>query len=215
MSDQARRKIEEILSDREYQIYYEDSQSLTAWLIERIDHWIGELLSALFPGIEPAGNISAIAFLLFIIAVLVVMAVIMIKMGRSRKQQKAFRDRKPLQSTGELVLTVDNHLAEAEKHEEAGEFTLAARHMFLALLLHFHEISWLEARIWKTNLEYYEELKSTNKQSAQFFYEFVLLFDQVTYGKRTVGKEEYRRYKEQAAKWLKAGQQEQESVQEG
>ena len=66
--------------------------------------------------------------------------------------------------------------------------------MFLALLLYFHEKEWLEARIWKTNWEYYEEIRKVNQEWADQFYHLALLFDEATYGERKVDKEEYIRF---------------------
>ncbi|WP_268872907.1 DUF4129 domain-containing protein [Neobacillus fumarioli] len=69
-------------------------------------------------------------------------------------------------------------------------------------MLYFHEKNWLEARIWKTNWDYYDELRRVDLQEADQFYRLAQIFDEVTYGERTVSKEEYVQFKQEAMKWL-------------
>lgn len=197
-----REKMEEILSGREYQVYYDDSASLLERAIAWVEAWLAELLGRLFPAFSGSGGVSGFVFVLVILAIIALLIVIFVMVGKNAKRRHTFRDQKPLQ-VNELEWTYHEHLKEAERQEEFENYTAATRHLFLGLLLYFHEIKWLEARIWKTNWEYYEELKEVNKASAEFFYAFVLLFDQATYGKRKVTQEEYEYYLQEAKKWLK------------
>ncbi|MBU9710500.1 DUF4129 domain-containing protein [Evansella tamaricis] len=201
MSQDARDDLKEILNQREYQIYYEDSRGFLQLLIDRIQEWIAEQLLKLFPAITPSSGVSGFVFIILILITVGILIFILFKLIERSTRKRSLHD-KPLQHENELKWTVEQHLDEAKKQEEIGDYSIATRHMFLALLLYFHGINWLEARIWKTNLEYYEELKEVNLESASFFYEFVLLFDEITYGDRQVKEEEYKQCKDEALIWL-------------
>ena len=94
------------------------------------------------------------------------------------------------------------HLNEAKRQEELAQYSHATRHLFLALLLFFHEKEWLEARIWKTNWEYYEELKKVNTDYANQFYDLALLFDEATYGEKSVDQKEFEQFRHAVMNWF-------------
>ena len=123
-------------------------------------------------------------------------------MIRNSRRRKRFKEKKILQSVEEINWSFERHLTEARKLEELGDFTKSTRHLFLAILLYFHEKKWLEARIWKTNWEYYEELRKVNKQWAGNFYHLAILFDGVTYGGYEVQQEEYEKFQKEVMVWL-------------
>ncbi|MBU9722369.1 MULTISPECIES: DUF4129 domain-containing protein [Bacillaceae] len=200
--EEARRQLEEILNQREYQIYYEDTRGFLTRLIDTVQTWVMEQLARLFPAIQTSTTVSSIIFILIIIAIILILGVVLFFTVRTLNRKRLYRDNKPLQNRKEKNWSFDMHLSESKKQEELGDYSQAARHLFLALLLYFHDINWLEARIWKTNWEYYEELRKVNEDSAEFFYEFVLIFDQITYGERQISKEEYMSYQSQAVQWL-------------
>ena len=102
-------------------------------------------------------------------------------------------------------LVVSNASSRSNETRRLTDYTLSTRHLFLALLLYFHEKEWLEARIWKTNWEYYDELKKVNQEWAEQFYHLAYFFDEVTYGERNVQKEEYIQFHNEAMKWLGEG----------
>jgi hypothetical protein len=118
---------------------------------------------------------------------------------------------KPLQHLAEKDWSYKDHLAESQKLEEKEDYSLAVRHLFLALLLNFHEREWLQARKWKTNWEYYEELQKVNKEWAEQFYSLALKFDEAAYGEREIKHEEFIPYKQTAMKWLNENHQEMEA----
>ncbi|MFA9559173.1 DUF4129 domain-containing protein [Evansella sp. AB-rgal1] len=202
MSDQGRHRLEEILNGSEYQVYYDESQGFIETLFIRIRDWFIDVLSELFPSLAVSNGVSGTVLILVIILILVVLAVVLVKVGLNVKRNRTFRENKPLQNMDEMKWSYQKHMEEAKKQENMKEYTLATRHMFLALLLYFHEINWLEAKIWKTNWEYYEELRQVDKTGAELFFQYALLFDQVTYGERIVEKEEYMKYRIEAMKWL-------------
>src|SRR5699024_4298162 len=102
-----------------------------------------------------------------------------------------FRNHRPLKYISENEWSSHNHLSEAEKQASAGNYSVAVRHMFLALLLYFHENDMVEAKSWKTNWDYCDELRKVNQPLAEQFYHLALLFDEVFYGERVMTRDEY------------------------
>ncbi len=200
--DEARDELEKILSKREYTIYHDQSNNVFATWWEKAKKWIAEQLERLFPSLE-ATNTAAEWLIAIIIAVVVILlAVTIFFIVRNRNRKRLFREKTPLHSTKEMDWSYHMHLSEAKKQEHSEKYTLATRHLFLALLLYFHDKEWLEARIWKTNWEYYEELKKVNRQWADQFYHLASFFDEATYGEREVEKEEYIQFRTEVMKWL-------------
>ncbi|KMJ59480.1 hypothetical protein AB685_00950 [Bacillus sp. LL01] len=199
---EARGKLEEILKQDEYRIYYADNRnSLQMWWDE-VKAWLADLLSRLFPSMEntsgTAGNI-----LILILGLVIIFMVVVLSMYISRyRKNRAIKAKQPFQSSNEMEWSYFQHVAEAKKYEDLEDYSLATRHLFLGILLFFHEKEWLEAKIWKTNWEYFEELKRGHKNQADLFFNFALLFDRATYGKQQVLKEEYQRYRDVAMKWI-------------
>ncbi|MFZ3587774.1 DUF4129 domain-containing protein [Bacillus sp. DJP31] len=200
--DQARDDIKDILDDKEYRIYDNDSRNIFEILWEKSYEWLTEQLAKLFSSFEPTGAMTGTILLVGIVVVMTLLFVILLVVVRNRTRKHPFRDHKPLHSLSEMKWSYQRHLLEARTHEVVEEYNLATRHMFLALLLYFHEKGWLEARVWKTNWEYYDELLKVNQNGADHFYNLALLFDEVTYGERKIQKEEYIQYRNDAKKWL-------------
>ncbi len=199
-----KRELEKILEQDEYQAYQEESKNfLQAWW-EKAKQWVADHLSDWFNSLTPSSG-AADAVLLLIIVVVVAGLVIGIVLWSGRvKQRQAFRDVAPLQGMDERQWSYGRHLSEVRKLEGEAAYPAAARHLFLALLLYFHEREWLEARIWKTNWDYYEELQKSDQQKAEQFYKLALLFEEVTYGNRHLEQEEYEAYRRQAMHWLRS-----------
>jgi hypothetical protein len=128
------------------------------------------------------------------------------------KRKRTLRHRKPIQTKNEMEWSYRRHVSEAKKNESLEEYTISTRHMFLALLLYYHEKEWLKARIWKTNWDYYDELRKIDQEEANQFYNLALLFDEVTYGERIVIKEEYFKYRDEVSSLLKDSDEENENL---
>ena len=194
-ANNAREKLLEILNDKEYQVYYNESKSiLTIWW-EKAKGWLAEQLGKLVPSLESAESAAAPILIIIMIAVILLLGVVTYILIRNSRHRRTFRDHKPLHSLRELNWTYQKHLSEASRLEALEEFSQSTRHLFLALLLYFHENEWLEARIWKTNWEYYNELEKVNKQWADQFYSLASIFDGVTYGEKQVQRQEYLRFR--------------------
>ncbi|MBS4217572.1 DUF4129 domain-containing protein [Bacillus sp. FJAT-49711] len=201
--NKAKEEIRDILNGKEYQMYRNESKSiLTIWW-ERAKEWVANQLEKLFPSLESASHTAAgpilIAIIVAVVAMVVVLAAFLVR-GELRKHK--YKDNKPFQSLKEMDWTLHTHLEEAMRLEAQGDFTTSTRHLFLALLLYCHEKEWLKARLWKTNWEYYDELRKVNKEWAERFYHLALLFDEATYGEKMVEKDEYVHYKSQVMEWL-------------
>jgi hypothetical protein len=198
----ARDQLEDILDGKEYKAYLQENQGwLSSWW-ERAKEWIQEMLGKINPAFEPtSGGASGIliAVIVIIVAVLLGFAFITVRNGVRRRK---FRSHKPFQSMNEMEWSYSSHLEEAHKQETLGDYPKATRHMFLALLLYFHEREYLEARVWKTNWEYYDELSKVNLKWAERFYRLALLFDEVAYGEYEISENEYLHYKQEALDWL-------------
>lgn len=199
---QARKELEKILNTKEYQVYYNESKGFLQIWWEKAREWLAEQLEKLFPAIESAGNAASSILIGIIVIILLLLGLALFLIIRSTNRKRMLKNKKPLHSLKELNWTFQRHLTEAEKQEALAEYTAATRHLFLALLLYFHEKGWLEARIWKTNWEYYDELRKVNQQSAEQFYDLALFFDEVTYGETNAAEEEYRQFKAGVLNWL-------------
>ncbi|MBP2239821.1 hypothetical protein J2Z40_000374 [Cytobacillus eiseniae] len=210
---QASDELEAILNRNEYTAYYDDSKGLLATWWEKAKEWFADLLSDLFPSIAPTSAVAG-PILIGILAVVVITLCIMAGLFfRNRRRSGLGHEHKPLQALDEINWSYQKHLSEAQALEASGNYTLSTRHLFLALLLYFHEKEWLVARIWKTNWEYYDELRKVNHQWAERFFHLALLFDEVTYGEHIVAIEEFTQYKSTIMRWLRETETETETEQ--
>ncbi|MFS0880459.1 DUF4129 domain-containing protein [Metabacillus niabensis] len=200
--DKARNELENILNSREYKVYEEKPKNIFEQWWNDLNEWFIDFLNSMFPSIEPSKDYSETILMMNIVITILLLLLLVTLLIRNRNRKKSFHLHKPLQSINEIDWTYQMHLSEALKQEGQKEYKLSTRHLFLALLLYFHEREWLVARIWKTNWEYYDELKSVNQKWAEQFYHLALIFDEATYGEKSITKEEYERFKKEAMKWL-------------
>ncbi|KPB06413.1 hypothetical protein [Bacillus sp. CHD6a] len=198
----AREQLAEILDQQEYQAFYTDSRNTLQIWWDELKAWLADLLSRLFPSMENTSGTAGNIMILVIILVIVILAAWIITYLAKNKRNSRNSRMKPFQSGEELEWSFHQHVAEAKKYEEMEDYSLATRHLFLGLLLNFHERNWLVAKIWKTNWEYYEELRREQRNLADFFFHFALLFDKGTYGKQKIGKDDYLSYRDTALKWI-------------
>lgn len=194
--NKARNEIENILRTSEYQVYYDQSKGVLVRLWERIQGWILEQLSMLFPNLTPSGSLANATILFFIVVFILVMSFVIVKFARQFRKKQKFQDQVPFQTLNSMNWSSKDHFEEAEKQQKLEAYPLALRHSFLGLLLYFQERKWLEARVWKTNGEYYDELLQVNSTWANQFYHLARNFDEVTYGERVVQKQEYMEFQD-------------------
>lgn len=201
-TDKAREKLQEILQDTEYEVYYNDSKSIFTIWWEKAKEWIAEQFGKLVPSMQSAESAAGFILIIIIVIAIALLGVVAYILIRNSRRRMRFRDHKPLHSFAEMNWTYEKHLSEARELEAVEEYSQSTRHLFLALLLYFHEKEWLEARIWKTNWEYYDELQKVNKQWAEQFYYLASIFDGVTYGEKQVQRVEYLKFRSDVMMWL-------------
>lgn len=203
--------MQDILDDREYTQYQSENQGFLQNLWESIKETIMDWLNNLFPSYQASQGGGTMITLVLVIAGLAALLIVLFLVSRRVYNNRKMAGQKPLQNLVQKDWSYSQHLSESERQEEAENYSLAVRHLFLALLFFFHEKEWLVARKWKTNWEYYEELKKVNKDWAEQFYSLALKFDEAAYGEREITRGEYIPYKETAMKWLQDNQQEKEA----
>ncbi|WP_078548791.1 hypothetical protein [Litchfieldia alkalitelluris] len=196
-TEDARKEIANILDGKEYQMYQPRSKGFFEALWDHIEGWIADLLMKLLPSVGASSGLASTILIVLIIIVIVILFIVVFLSLRRRKRNRIFHDNQPLTSKNEMQWSYLKHLNEAESQGELGEYTRSTRHLFLALLLYFHEKEWLLARIWKTNWDYYEELQKVSQSSANKFYNLALLFDEITYGERLVDHQGYLQYQKE------------------
>lgn len=195
MGERGKEHLKDILNRQEYQAYYEDNRSI----IERIIDWVielfGKILEKIFPNLESTKEISGTIVTILVIIVVAVLAFILFRVYQRISYRRKYERTIPLEHLHEMEWTYQDHFQTAERREQSGKYYEAVRHLFLGLLLFYDRIEWLRAEIWKTNWEYYAELKKTEEKSAKIFNELARIFDEVMYGKREITPEEYEQYK--------------------
>lgn len=196
-TDKARDDLKEILQTKEYTVYNDSKGFIATWW-DKAKEWMAGQLEKLFPAIESARGASGPILISIIVVVTILLALSAFFLIRNTKRNRLLRKQKPLQSRKDMNWTYQRYLEEAEKHERDDEYTLSTRHLFLAVLLYFHEKGLLEARIWKTNWDYYDELRKVNQQKAELFFKLANFFEEVTYGERNVQKDEYWQFHNEA-----------------
>jgi Domain of unknown function (DUF4129) len=200
--EQARDKIEEILSRDEYRVYLEDNRSLIQKWWDSVKEWITNLFADLFSSINPANGFATGLVVLMLVVVILLILVAGFFAVRNWRRKITYRNQAPLYQKHERDWGFGEHFEEAIRQEAARDYQLATRHLFLALLLYFHEKGYIEARIWKTNWEYGQELGKTDRKLAESFLQLARIFDKVVYGEQTVEKESFLTYKEAISNWL-------------
>ncbi|MBV7506482.1 DUF4129 domain-containing protein [Bacillus sp. sid0103] len=208
-TDKAQGDLEEILKTKEYRVYYESKGFLATWW-DQAKEWIAAQLEKLFPAIDSASSASGPILITVIVIVIILLGISAFFLIRNTRRNRTLRNQKPLQSKKEMNWTSQRHLEEAIKQESLEAYRLSTRHLFLAMLLSFHEKGLLEARIWKTNWDYYDELRKVDQHQAEQFFQFAQFFEEVTYGERTVMKEEYLQFHLQA--WKVLGDRREENI---
>ncbi|WP_188632606.1 DUF4129 domain-containing protein [Lentibacillus kapialis] len=198
----------DILEQHDYQRYYEDNRSFLEVWWERLANWIGEQLAGVFSGFESSSGFADLVLILIIAAVLILSGIVVSQRIRHSRVNRGLAELQTLRSSHQNQWTYANHLQAARQQEDFGKCNEAARHIFLALLLYFHENEWLKIKTWKTNGEYLAELKHINKQLADSFYKLALVFDEMVYGERELKQDDYVHFRDEAMKWLNGGPQE-------
>lgn len=200
--NQARDTLEEIINTGEYQIYYEDNRNFLEKWWDSVVEWFQELLAKIFTSLEPSNGFATGLVIIISLVVLIWVIIAIFFFVRYFKRKNNFKEQTPLYHKSERDWTYHDHIAKSKEQEKKGDLQASTRHLFLALLLYFHEKGFLEARIWKTNWEYFEELRRLDNQRAESFNQLAREFDDVVYGERKVETASYESYKRMVLQWM-------------
>ncbi|WP_058305867.1 DUF4129 domain-containing protein [Gracilibacillus massiliensis] len=197
-----REQLKEILSNKEYQVYYEDNRSFIEKIWDRIKEWLGDILSKVFESFDPSTTVgnSIITVIVLVILLAVVIGIVAIVMTVTRR--KRLKNHQPFASSNQLEWGYQEHLDVAKQYASEEAYRLATRHQFLAFLLLLNEKSLLTAKLWKTNWDYYDELKQSKHALAQDFYQLALFFDKSAYGEQQITQEDYQNYQAKITDWI-------------
>lgn len=193
--DKQKEKLEQILNAEEYQKYYEDNRNFLQVWWENAVEWIQNQLGDISSTFEPSNNLANIILYVIILAIILLIVIGTYFLSRSMMDKRKYREQPILQSISEKDWTFHDHLEEAQQQENNKNYTNAIRHLFLALLLFLNEEKLIQVRMWKTNGEYFNELKKISKETADEFYQLALQFDEAFYGEQPLNKEEYDQYR--------------------
>lgn len=200
--NQAEDSLETILNQPEYQVYYRDNRNFIQIWWDKFKTWIGDLLSDWFSSLEPTSNVGDAIIILLLIAGIVFVCFVLFLSSRNWMRKRSLRNDQPLYQLKEQDWSSFDHFKEANRLEQQQSYSMATRHLFLTFLLTLHEKEWLEARMWKTNWEYYDELKVVRINLADDFYQLALFFEEVTYGAHKIEGKAYLTYRKRIEKWL-------------
>ncbi|KGX90656.1 DUF4129 domain-containing protein [Pontibacillus marinus] len=207
-AQQAKEKLDQILEQDEYQVYYEEQENPFQYLLNQIGEWLLRMFQKLFPQIQITDQAVDVTMYVLGAVGIVILILLVVLIKRNLASNRTSRSNAhPIQHKDELAWSSDKHLQEASSYKQKGDYQQAIRHVFLAMLLYFDQQKWIEARVWKTNWDYYEELKKINLVWATQFYELAQRFDEVTYGEREVDEQEYESYRQQALEWLNSNRE--------
>jgi hypothetical protein len=197
----ARKELEDILSEREYQKYYRQEKNTLAELLEQFQEWINRHLSKILPNVEVRENTSEwISYGMVGLGIAIVLLLLVMFSSRIVRENRFYS--KPIGTEADLIMSPSSHLTQALKHNEEGDIRLALRHLFLAYLLQLDQNKWVEAKAWKTNGEYYDELRTKQPERSKSFRNLAQQFEATWYGGKDISKEEFAIYHQQVVKLM-------------
>ncbi len=200
-ADAKRERLQQILARQEYQPEEEKDSALQAWL-KKIRRKINDLLARLFFGnaAKPpadAGSLQVIRWLIILalLASLVWATVLLLRRVQLRKAK--WRDDSSVAESREILgeqfdadVTAEDLLRTAAEMARKGEYRLAIRRAYLALLYELEQRGKLRLHRAKTNRDYLGELKN-----EQYIYPPVATltnrYERVWYGDTAATLEDY------------------------
>jgi len=198
-----REELQDILSKEEYQVYLQENQNVFLRLLERFESWLSDLLEKLFPKVDFVERASEWLVYL-IIGIGLSLLIFFLYLLWSRLTGFSRSRKMSVGSSEELAQTPQRHLLEANKLSKQGDQKSALRHAFLAYILFLDEKELIEAKAWKTNWEYFYELKDNDLSKAEAFYDLALKFDEAMYGGRNTNMEDFVVYRDRVISLIEA-----------
>lgn len=173
--------MKQILSDSEFGNQLEVNQGLELQWVEGIPQ-----LSAI-----PIDSIRELIVLLIIIGInLVIVGVIAYYVLRLQGRKKESASKKHVSKTSPEQL-----LIEMEEFAQTGDFQLAIKKCFHYLLKMLSEKRNITFAKTKTNGEYRQDFMQVNRDEADTFHKLSVYFDEVWYGEKKIGKQDYLQYR--------------------
>ena len=198
----SKEKLQDILNRREYNLDQEKSSSIQAWLkrtMKRIFEWLEKLFSGGKKSDVPQGTIGGMPDLarIFIVAALAVFLiwafVTLFKRLRQHggKIKKTARDKvEILGEVFEADITGDDLIKDAAEMARRGDYRMAIRRAYLAMLYEMEQRGKLRLHRAKTNNDYLKELR--NDKYTYPSVEFMTnRYEKVWYGLSAATMEDY------------------------
>ncbi len=197
--------LQRILDTKEYQLYHQESQNVLLDLLKRLKNWLYPILKAIFPQADFAQKTSEwLSYGIVALGVLLFLLILFLLLSRFVRQGQVHQKRVVMSES--LTRSVQQHLTEAHRLMEQNEYRLAIRHLFLGFILFLDQNQWIEARAWKTNWEYYAELKERAPQLAHSFNTLAIRFEEAMYGGRFIALADYWSYHNQVKRLIHEGE---------
>lgn len=180
--------VDRVLSRPEYVHLKGGIQDFFESIKEAIGHWFRKVLEKVFSDLSPSSSIpksTAIVFLIIgLIGFLAIVVFIAVKASRTFSRKPAIKE-----ILGEKIGagTTTNSLREkAAAYMKNGEYRLAVRYEYIALLLFMHEKNVIYLDETKTNDEITTYLAKKDFKPISVFRDLVQLFNASWYGHKTL-----------------------------
>jgi hypothetical protein len=190
-------KISEILQKTEYKHLRGGIRDFIERIREAIKEWLIKMLQNTFSNLSEVPSISDKLSTAFIILGMLILLAIIISIVV--KTSKAFHKKERIKEIlGERIdqrTTPQSLRQKAADFEQSGDFRLAVRYDFIALLLLMHENSLLYLDETKTNEEIYNYLRENSFSRLQLFRSLINIFNSTWYGHKLYSKSMYDQWK--------------------
>ncbi|GAA4060449.1 DUF4129 domain-containing protein [Amphibacillus indicireducens] len=189
-----RSTLDQILSEHEYQAYYQDNRNILQRIWDFVKEWVLDLIYQWFNGLTPSSATGdLIVAILFIVMAIVVASLAIYLLKNWQRRQRLKRDQ-PLKGLTINAQSLQDYQRSLEEAEANNNYQAAVRFRFLILLFELDQKQWLNKERWKTNWDYYQEIKRLKKDQAESFYQLAVYFEAVTYGNKQVERDDYLQY---------------------
>lgn len=200
--NEGKERLKEILEKSEYQAYEKETQTASQRLIDLIGQWVEGMLETWFPDFHISGSTINGWIYFFGLIGIGILIFLMVKLSGRISGEKKLAQKRTFSSSEDLSWSQERHWQKADELASKGQWTEAARHLFLGMLVNFDDRGLVEAKAWKTNSDYFKELSGEDEGLKKDFGELALLFDQITYGNKRLDQREYEGFRGQAARWV-------------
>jgi hypothetical protein len=196
-------RLRRILAREEFQAEAQQDSALRAWL-RKIQEAIDRLLVWLFTrrgpaGAPSAGTVRLLRYLILGVAAMVALVGLTMLLrrfrwgGRQRKKKEGAEAREVLGEQLDAEATADDLLREAAEMARKGDFRLAIRRAYVALLCELEQRGKLKLHRSKTNNDYLREL-SRDAEKLPPVMQMTSRYERVWYGRGEATLEDYAQF---------------------